>query len=392
MKRQVLLLFWITLISINYAFSQAGIDFNAIDKHARKSPKEIEQDIKLLADYLAEKSSNELEKVRSIYVWVTNKLTYDYQAYKNGNKRINRNNQDILERKKAVCFGYSTLFKALCEEMGIKAELISGYSWDTLTSTENPDEPDHAWNAVRIDSTWYLLDATWGSSTIDKKSTYLKSDNQDYFLVDPKLFISSHLPQDPMWQLLDCPIDLTTFFSKRGGIAALLNSEDACFNYIDSISAFTALSPSDQKIKTAENAMQFNPSQDMKDELASIYIDQAGILSDQVEKLDPQTEAQEIKELQNQMITWFRKATPLSDLYDWQWELFISTLVNQAVINYNSSTPKNRKEMLEYSIELLSEAEKLLVHSTNTFFKSQAEQQCAAYLKVMQGELDDMKK
>lgn len=390
MRIQLLLLIWMIISPLSPAFSQSDIDFSKIDKYAQKAPREVTHDLNLLADYLVRGASSDIEKARAIYVWITHHIKYDYQAYKNGNKRINRNNLDVLRRQKAVCYGYSTLFKALCEEMEVEAELISGYSWDTLTSTENPDEPDHAWNAVKIDTIWYLLDATWGSSTLDRKNTFLKNDNQDYFLVDPKSFILSHLPQDPMWQLLDCPIGLNTFFSERVKMAAVLASKEQCFDFRDSIAKFLSLPVAAQKIKRAENAARFNPSPDMKAELASTYIDQAGILSDQVEKMDQEKDAIEIIKLQDQMIQYFRKAVPLSELYNWQWELFIGTLINQAVISYNTRTAESTKEVLEYSISLLEEAQKLLPHSSNTFFKDQAEQRCLAYLKALQTELKNL--
>jgi hypothetical protein len=392
MKLQSLLLLSFLSLPLNPSLTQSKPNFSQIDRHAQKAPQEVEQDLKLLADYLAEKATNDLEKVRSIYVWITHNIQYDNQAYQNGNKRINRNNLDVLSRKKAVCFGYATLFKALCKELGIEAELISGYSWDTLTSTGDPDAPDHAWNAVQIDTSWHLLDATWGSSILDRESTFLKSDKQEYFLVDPTTFILSHLPQDPMWQLLDCPIDLNTFFNERFKIGDFLGSEETCFDFRDSIANFKSMSMAGQKIKTAENAVRFNPSQSMKDELASTYIDQAGILSNQVETMDPKTEAAEVKKLQEQMIAWFRKAAPITELYDWQRELYINTLINQAVVSYNSRTAENQKERLKYSIGLLEEAQDLLAHSTNIFFKGQAEQQITTYLNVLQAELDKLKK
>lgn len=387
MKQPLLSLLLIISLSISNAFSQKEIDFSNIDKHTRNTPEEVEKDLELLADYLLKAATTDMEKVRSIYVWITQNISYDNQAYTSIVRRINRNNQDILNRKKAVCFGYATLFKALCEEVGVQAELISGYSWNTLTSSVNPGEPDHAWNAVKIDGNWYLLDATWGSSTLDQNNTFLRSENQDYFVVDPKVFIKAHLPQDPMWQLLACPIDLKVFFSERLKIEERLASKDTCFNFKDSIATFESMNPATQKIKTAENALRFNPTQEMKDELASTYLDQAGILSNQIDEMDPEKESEEIKKAQEEIIRLCRKAVPLSKLYAWQWELFIGTLINHAVINYNTSTTENYKQTLKYAIELLNEAQQLLVHSQNTFFKVQAQEQCSAYLNTMREEL-----
>jgi transglutaminase/protease-like cytokinesis protein 3 len=37
--------------------------------------------------------------------------------------------------------------------------------------------PNHAWNAVRIDGNWYLLDATWDAGVVGEKSNKFEFKN-----------------------------------------------------------------------------------------------------------------------------------------------------------------------------------------------------------------------
>ncbi len=364
--------------------AQTQKDYAKIDKHAIKAPQEVGTEIKKLANYLQKATTTDLEKVRSIYVWITHNIHYDEQAYKNGQKRINRSNEDVLQRKKAVCFGYATLFKALCDEMELESVLISGYSRGTLTSSPTLDEPDHAWNAVKIEENWQLLDATWGSSTLRNNNAFLQTNSDDYFLVEPQSFVLTHLPQDPMWQLLDCPISGEDFQASKINLTTLLKDREPCFDFRDSIRQYQLLSSREQKIKTAENALRFNPTKAMKEELASTYIDQAGILSDQVEAFVGTDEPEKTQRLQQEIIRLFKKSIPLMELKDWQWELYIGTLINHAVLIYNSSSAAEQHIAITQAIDYLKAARDLLPYSTNDYFRKQAESQCHSYLQFLE--------
>lgn len=108
-----------------------------IQKYVQATPDIIENNIDELTEYLVIPAKNDLEKITSLYQWLIQNIRYDKQAYKNGNHRINRSNVDILKRKKAICWGYSTLFKALCEAVDIPCEIISGYGRTSLEKKAN---------------------------------------------------------------------------------------------------------------------------------------------------------------------------------------------------------------------------------------------------------------
>ena len=77
------------------------------------------------------------------------------------------------------------LFKRMCNIAGLKSEIIPGYTRTEYYQVGTSGALDHAWNSILIDSTYYLLDATWaagGSSSDDngKLLDYVKRFDEYY--------------------------------------------------------------------------------------------------------------------------------------------------------------------------------------------------------------------
>ena len=62
-----------------------------------------------------------------------------------------------LRQKKAVCGGFSRLYKAMLNLAGIPAVTIAG----------NTPYGAHEWNLVYADKEWFYSDSTWGASSMD---------------------------------------------------------------------------------------------------------------------------------------------------------------------------------------------------------------------------------
>ena len=91
------------------------------------------------------------------------------------------------------------------------------------------------WNAVLVDKEWRLLDVMWASCALVRRrvahwslidvhgETFEDEDideepgekddqtNEFFFLTDPDRFICTHLPDDPLWQLLPRPLSTLQF-------------------------------------------------------------------------------------------------------------------------------------------------------------------------------------
>ena len=155
-----------------------------------------------LTDSLIYGVDNDSLKVVRIYEWVTKNIAYDHRFMRNrveGDTALLQEPYNVIVRKKAICIGYAKLMKTMCRQACIQAVIVDGF-----TKTHNAiDSEEHAWNAAKINGQWYLMDATWdaGVSIVLRK----------YFLSTPSVFLENHYPHDPMWQLMNEPINFECF-------------------------------------------------------------------------------------------------------------------------------------------------------------------------------------
>jgi transglutaminase/protease-like cytokinesis protein 3 len=122
----------------------------------------------------------------------------------------------VFERRAGVCEGYARLMVALGKAAGVEIAFVTGYIRDSARRLEISDDPwdtkrsealegvGHAWNAVKLDGQWYLIDATWDDPTKGEHDT-------TYLFVPPRYMAFDHFPEDPSWQLLGSPISLGDF-------------------------------------------------------------------------------------------------------------------------------------------------------------------------------------
>lgn len=356
-------------------------DFSAIDSRALRSPRALSTDLPALMAYLVADTNSELEKVRAIYVWITTHIDYDWKAAEQ-DKRINHFISDILERKVAVCFGYAQLFEKMCSLAGIQCALVNGYAKGTAVSEGVPEEPNHSWNAVRIDGRWYLLDATWGSSLRNKANNFVQIVNDDYFLVMPQKLVLTHLPGNPLWQLLANPVPMAVFQKTDTAVREHLSIPDSTYAYRDSLAMFQRFPPERRRLLEYERTYQFYPTAANGGQFGHALLDYAGILSDSLEKLSPDDERELIAQFHEQIIALCRSAKTLIKFYPWQAELFVNTLISQAVLQYNypELAPANEAAGV---LALLEEARDQLGSMEDSYFSSMAREQCARYIEIV---------
>lgn len=217
------------LFSSAYTFAQEN-SFDEVDQLMLSIPKSMEKSSDLIAQFINKKFNDEPDKIRAIYFWIVKNITYDIKNlkstkhYKGKQQLINR----TLHQRKAVCQGYATLFNDLATKAGINSYIISGYT----KQYGEVNQLGHAWCVAKIDSKWFVFDPTWGAGYILNYTKYVKSINNDYFKADPIKIIESHMPIDPLWQLLNYPISNQAFYE---GNTAMDNSK-IFFNYRDSLS------------------------------------------------------------------------------------------------------------------------------------------------------------
>ena len=62
---------------------------------------------------------------------------------------------------------------------------------------------NHAWNSVKVDGKWILLDATWGAGYVSGKDFTRRKRHDVWWNVDPYWMLFTHYPDDAKWQLTD---------------------------------------------------------------------------------------------------------------------------------------------------------------------------------------------
>lgn len=188
----------------------ATVAFERVDAHALAAPDSAEQSLDALAAYLNSGATNDTERARAVYRWITAEVDYDAEAFFAGDYGL-LTPEEVLAEREAICSGYSRLFEALAERMGLETEEVIGFSKGYTSAIGELDDVNHAWNAVQVDGQWQLVDVTWGSGYLDEQGAFVESFNPHYFLTPPVQFINDHYPEDEQWQLLGEPISAETF-------------------------------------------------------------------------------------------------------------------------------------------------------------------------------------
>ncbi len=181
------------------------------------------QTVEELTESLTKGLAHDSIKVVRIYEWVTKNIVYDQRFIRSrveGDTALLQEPYNVISRKKAVCIGYSKLIKSMCRQVDIESEIVFGWTKDYRGAFESLE---HAWNVVKINKKWYILDATWGASSPPAA--------RQYFLPTPSVFLENHYPHDPMWQLSDKPIGFDCFAKGK----KCFDEDKTIFNYQDTI-------------------------------------------------------------------------------------------------------------------------------------------------------------
>lgn len=175
-----------------------------------------------IASYVNQNFKTDGQKAKAIYSWVSLNIRYDTDSA----NIINLGTDPALKitaalrRRRGVCENFAAIFNDICVKSGLVSFIVDGYTLQNGIV----DKAGHSWCAVYIDGNWSLCDPTWDVGVKEAR----------FFLVKPEDMIASHMPFDPMWQLLDHPVSHREF--SEGITTARKNNP--FFNYSDSISAY----------------------------------------------------------------------------------------------------------------------------------------------------------
>lgn len=212
LKKYVLIL--ILLIGVNELFAQnqtasflnQELDTIRLNKIAGLASKEAKSWTKV-ARLIGDSCKSELERVYTIYTYIAGSYKYDLNRLKLIQKRKIKRElylSEVIKRKKGVCGDFANLFLTLCDSLEIGCFRVSGYSKTfSIFHPVHKNYFNHAWNVVRVDGKWYVLDVTFGMQHFTNKKLDRNRINYHFLFTDPVKFGMTHLPADPVFQLVN---------------------------------------------------------------------------------------------------------------------------------------------------------------------------------------------
>lgn len=228
--RTLVLLILLFVSLCTFAQKKAVDPYAAIDKKALEIPDSLTSTATDIAGYISSNFQTDSDKARAAFIWIASNIEYDIDNMFAINFYEDKAEKAIkpLKTRKGICENYAALFNDICAKAGLKSYVLEGFTKQNGFTDYIP----HAWNAVLLDSAWYICDATWGSGYVSN-GKFVRKINNDYFKVLPSVSIKSHMPFDCLWQFLEYPATVQEF--TEGKFFQDKNRE--YFNFNDSLAA-----------------------------------------------------------------------------------------------------------------------------------------------------------
>ena len=113
---------------------------------------------------------SDLEKVKIIYDYICNNVTYDYANLSDASYMLKHTAYAALINKTSVCQGYAQLFYWMALHSGIDARIVPS----------DVKGREHGWNIVKIGNAYYYVDATWDSENKGYGYSYFLKGSEDF--------------------------------------------------------------------------------------------------------------------------------------------------------------------------------------------------------------------
>ncbi|MBQ8559310.1 MAG: hypothetical protein IJ439_04930 [Tyzzerella sp.] len=164
-----------TVIEVNYTYS---------DEERAQKETEIESAVTEVINGIPSEL-NEYEKIRYVYEYLINNVSYVEEA------PDNQNLYSSLVRKETVCAGYAKATQYLLNRLGVYCTYVVG------TTTRDGETENHAWNIVRCAGNYYYVDVTWADPIVDEENPLAVNElAYDYLCCSQSDLAETHVLQE----------------------------------------------------------------------------------------------------------------------------------------------------------------------------------------------------
>ena len=165
-----------------------------------------EDDLWLLSYFIRNNFAEDSLRLRAAFIWITENIEYDIKGFQNEDPRAAQISY-VLKKKKGICSGYASLLQYFCDTYKIEGYVVDGRARGTendIYVTNTRFNSNHAWNAVKINNQWRLIDATWAAGVVADederedvvKDKYHRRFEEFYYFTPPDRFALKHYPRD----------------------------------------------------------------------------------------------------------------------------------------------------------------------------------------------------
>lgn len=176
-----------TIIYVSYYTHDGDFDWRGEQAKMRAKAKEV-------ASEVTHDGMSDRDKAQAINDWIVTHAQYDYESFKaveaagsnwgwatfDVGDRLwsSMGPEGVLVDGLGVCLSYASAFKMIADEAGLESVMMIG----NIVGGSG-----HAWNKVKIDGDWLVVDPTWNDSTNDdpaKREKYFALKDTDPVLAD----------------------------------------------------------------------------------------------------------------------------------------------------------------------------------------------------------------
>ncbi|PKQ61097.1 hypothetical protein BZG02_16765 [Labilibaculum filiforme] len=194
-----------------------------------------------LAEKIKTDFSTDADRAKAAFIWLAKHIKYDTKGVNQVQKiRFSYSSEEdlqaqkkqfrknlaleTLKSQKALCEGYATLYQEICLFLNIECVLIPGTAKRFVSEIGNTNlASNHAWNAVKINGKWKLVDITWAAGSVDyAKMEFMQEYTPAYFDSEPEEFAMKHYPDDEEWLLLNKKLSKEEFAFQPAVLNAFL--------------------------------------------------------------------------------------------------------------------------------------------------------------------------
>ncbi|CCH01319.1 Kyphoscoliosis peptidase [Fibrella aestuarina BUZ 2] len=197
---------------------------------------------------------DDASRLKAAYVWVTSTISYDVDKLYSVQFTKKEDQETItaitLATKRGVCSDYVAVLRAIADRLGLTSHEVVGYT----RQHDQLDYVPHAWCVIQVNSVWQLFDPTWDAGHVQNNRFYQRP-SLTFFACNPQVFLQTHMPFDPIWQLLSTPMSYSFFDNAKPTPIPTQKPVD----YNQFIIAYSKLDSLDQLITTTDRIRSQSP-------------------------------------------------------------------------------------------------------------------------------------